>query len=145
MQFPITIGLCRSRIMGAGLWLIAALAIGALLAWPQSLVVRFIGATLVPLAVWFIRRQLLFVFDAIKLERTGLVFVRFPGETDLHEVTVLSGAVVHPWLTVARLQDESGKHHVLTISADMLAQDDFRRLRVFLRWRVKFNGELNDA
>ena len=53
---------------------------------------------------------------------------------------VLPGACVHPWLTVFRLENGSRRPLTVVVTVDSLEAADFRRLRVFLRWRVSAPG-----
>lgn len=54
-------------------------------------------------------------------------------------VALLSGSVVNPWLSVIRYRDEtSNKTGSLLILPDSLDEDDFRRLRVWLKWKAGF-------
>ena len=51
-------------------------------------------------------------------------------------VTLLPGTTVHPWLTALRLRDDDGRVHRLVVLPDAMDRQDFRRLRVFLRWQA---------
>lgn len=55
-------------------------------------------------------------------------------------VALLPGSVVNPWLTVIRYRDEtSNKTGSLLILPDSLDEDDFRRLRIWLKWKAVFS------
>lgn len=53
-----------------------------------------------------------------------------------HDVTLLRGVLVTPWLTVARLRDtdDAAQRRVLVVCADGVDRADYRRLRMYLRW-----------
>ena len=145
MQLPITIGLHRSRFLDAAL-VVTALAAGAtILAWPQPsfllLAVLLFIATL-GLVAW---KQLRLPFSAIRIARGGQIFVLRAGVSEFLAVEPLSGAIAHHWLTIVRLKAEDGQKYWLIATVDTLKTEDFRRLRVFLRWRAKFSGQVDDA
>ena len=135
-----TIGLHRSRFLDGALLLILLLTIGLLMLWPVALAIRAPCLLAALLAGWLAYRQLSPCLAAIRLERDGRIGIAVFGQDQFRPVGVLPGATVHPWLTVLRLQEEQGKRYVLLLCGDMLTADDFRRLRVFLRWGAQFNG-----
>jgi len=49
---------------------------------------------------------------------------------------ILAGGMVTPWLTVARWRATVGKprHRTLVLCADAVDAENYRRLRVYLRW-----------
>jgi len=139
VQFPITIGLHRSRILDAGLLGVVVLATGLLLVWPQVLAISLPGVAIAWLAGAVVWRQLAPKLVAIRLERSGSVQGNISGRQDFEHMEALAGAIVHPWLTVVRLRNEQGKLHLLVVTADTMSPSDFRRLRVFLRWQMKIS------
>lgn len=58
---------------------------------------------------------------------------------------LMPGAIVHPWLTVVRLKTDGGRMCTLIATVDNLEREDFRRLRVFLRWQADFSVRGDDA
>ncbi|MCG2577563.1 hypothetical protein LZ012_11205 [Dechloromonas sp. XY25] len=144
MQFPITIGLHRSRILDGVLLASAALAVGAFAAWPQALFVRLAGVAATGVSCYLAWRQLKPDPCFIKLDRSGRIFASQDLNAEFRSMDILSGASVHPWLTVVRFRDESGKRRTVLATADTMNQEDFRRLRMFLRWRAKFSGSVSD-
>ena len=52
----------------------------------------------------------------------------------------LLDAFVTPLLTVIRLRLENGGTGVVTLLPDSLAEDDFRRLRIRLKWGMTEDG-----
>jgi toxin CptA len=145
VQFPITIGLHRSRFLDAALLLAAFSATAAALAFRQSPLVQLglVVATwvLCGLAWWQVSPEL----SAIRLERDGQVSIRGIHESDFLATQLLPGATVHPWLTIIRLKADNGPCHTLIVTVDSLNRQDFRRLRVFLRWQADFSVPADDA
>jgi len=139
VQFPIIIGLHRSRFQGLAILGAALLGSGAALAVPRSAYI--VASELLVTWLWatFAWRLSLPTLSAIRLERNGQLWIAVPGETDFHQAELLPGATVHPWLTVVRLKSESLGKRTLLLAADSLNAEDFRRLRVFLRWQAGFN------
>jgi len=140
VQLPITIGLHRSRFIDTFILVVALLASLAILAFPRHLAVQ---ATLL-LVVWGIvlraLRQCSRMFSAIRLESDGRVSVISLGGNEFSVAELLPGATVHPWLTVLRLKTTENRILPLILAADSLEANDFRRLRVFLRWRADFSA-----
>ena len=141
MQFPIIIGLHRSRILDAGLLLLVGLVATVSLVWPVALGIRLASVSLALWAGGLAWWKLKPVFSRVRLDRAGLIAVCFPGQVEFVPLHSLPGATVHPWITVLRLRDERDKSHLLVVTRDMMSKSDFRRLGVFLRWRAKFNEE----
>ena len=139
MQFPIVIGLHRSRILDGALLLLVGLVSAALLAWPAAIEIRLVNLSLVMglggLALWKLKPA----FNRVRLDRSGLIAMCLPGQSEFVALRLLPDATVHPWITVLRLRDERDKSHLLVVTRDMTNKSDFRRLRVFLRWRAKFS------
>ena len=145
MQFPITLGLHRSLFLDRALF---GLMLGG------SLVILFYprdtGLQALLLAIfWGIGihawRQLEPAVSALRLARDGSLQALLAGETDYQPVFCLPGATVHPWLSVLRLKLASNRKATLLIAVDSTNPEDFRRLRVFLRWRVEFNDPVDAA
>lgn len=145
MQLPISIGLRRSRLLDSLVFLSALLASLVVTAFPQALVAQ--GAML--LAVWYCSartwRRLSPQCAAVHLERTGHLSVALAGMEEFSTAELLPGAIVHPWLTVVRLKTDGGRVCTLIATVDSLEPEDFRRLRVFLRWQADFSVPSDDA
>jgi len=145
VQLPITIGLHRSRFLDSLVLLSALLASLVVIAFPQSIVVR--GAML--LAVWCCAahtwHRLSPQCAAIHLERTGHLSVVLAGLEEFSMAELMPGAIVHPWLTIARLKTDGERVCTLIATIDNLETEDFRRLRVFLRWQADFSVPNDDA
>ena len=145
MQFPVTIGLHRSRFLDVALCFLALMATAAALAYPRPIVVQA-GLALVAwifcgLAWWRLTPAL----TAVRLEHTGRILIRDNGANEFVATKLLPGATVHPWLSVFRLKTDSERCYTLIVAVDSLNREDFRRLRVFLRWQVDFNAPDDDA
>ena len=136
MQFPITIGLHRSNFLGMALVSISLLAGGVTLALPWSAAVRGINLLLILIAAYLAWQRLGPALSALRLERSGQILVAFAGNAEFAEAELLAGATVHPWLTVIRLKTQDERKHLLIAAVDSMKPEDFRRLRVFLRWQA---------
>jgi len=145
VQFPITIGLHRSRFLNAALFLVAFSATAAVLAFRQLPLVQLGLAAAIWILYGLARWQVLPKLSAIRLERAGQVSIRGIRQKDFLAARLLPGATVHPWLTVLRLKADNGPCHTLIVTVDSLSRQDFRRLRVFLRWQADFNVPDDDA
>ena len=136
MQFPIIIGLHRSRIL-AGLVAISAIVAAAAL----SLLPRSTQNLPVFWLLWLFACLLAIhglrpVRYAIRLERSGSVSLQNGPDVTWEEAKLGATLFVHPWLTVFRLQTTAGAASTIVVTVDSLPAEDFRRLRVFLRWRL---------
>ena len=145
MQFPITIGLRRSRFLDLFIFLSALSASGVLLFWPQVATTQLFAL----LAIWSLAaqawRRLTPRISALRLERSGRIAVVSDAGAPFAAARLLPGATVHPWLTIIRLEMEDGQQCALIATVDSLHRDDFRRLRIFLRWQADFNASADDA
>lgn len=133
MQFPITIELHRSRTLSLLLLLLHFLAAASLLALSLPLVLSVFF--LVPLAV-----SACFVFRprkilALRLFERGQLDCRMFGGGWL-VATILPETTVFDRLVVLRLRinEEPGVNSLVLIT-DHFSLDDFRILRLWLRWR----------
>ena len=145
MQFPIIIGLHRSRFLDIGLGFIALLASGVIFAFPQTITIQLLIITAIWAAAGIAWRQLSLKCSAIRLERSGQISVAHHDQNEFSPAELLPSATVHPWLTVFRLKAVSGDTYTLVATVDSLKRQDFRRLRVFLRWQADFNALNDDA
>ena len=140
MQLPITIGLHRSRFLDGILISLALLASAAILAYPRSLVL--LGGLLLAVGALFLWswQRLSPTLSAIRLERSGSILAATAGNFDFSEAILLRRATVHPWLTVFRLELADGRQHIVAVAKGSMICEDFRRLRIFLRWRAQFSA-----
>jgi len=72
---------------------------------------------------------------AVRLHADGRCAFKVRGET-WHQAALLGSSFVSPYLTVLNLQPEGGRFaRHLVILPDAVNAEDFRRLRVWLKWR----------
>lgn len=140
MQFPITIGLHRSFLLLAATLVVHGLAALALLLppWPWPPLVPALAA-LGASAVWvcMVARPKV---SCLRLLADGRLQCQVEAGETFVDARILPGATVHPWLTVVRLE-LAGRKAAIVVLPDSTTGKDFRRLRVWLRWRAEFSGE----
>ncbi len=136
MQFPIDIGLRRSRFLEVAVVSITLLASGVTLALPWSNTARATSFLLALIAAGIAWQRLGPTLSTIRLERSGQILVAVAGNAEFVEAELLAGATVHPWLTVVRLKTQDERKHLLIAAVDSMKPEDFRRFRVFLRWQA---------
>ncbi len=145
MQFPIIIGLHRSRILFLLFLFVtiaASLGISLLprstgnlpLFWLLWLLITLLAAS----QLWRQR------FPILRLERSGEISFQTSTSGAWISAILQPDSVVHPLLTVFRLQAGS-ERITLVLTVDSLKPEDFRRLRVFLRWQAGFSAPDDDA
>ena len=144
MQFPITIGLRRSRFLDVFVGLSALLASSTAFMFPVTTPIQSATLCTICLFAALAWRRLTPHVTAIRLECSGGISVLHAESPEFVPTEILPGATVHPWLTVVRLKLAEKSHFALIVTVDSLKAADFRRLRVFLRWRADFSG-LNDG
>lgn len=139
MQLPITIGLHRSSFQRGFLIVTALLASVVVLFFPRSVAVQAALLLMVWGVTLFSWRRLASPLSAIRLETSGQVQAAITDSHEFRAATILPGATVHPWLTVLRLEFAAGERCTLLLTPGAMPADDFRRLRVFLRWRAELS------
>lgn len=136
MHFPVTLDIKPSRRLRAALVFahsaaVLALWLGTLDGW-----LALAGSALLAFSLvlhW--RRQQAW---RLRLAADGVLY-RLVANDDAAKMKVLPGAVVTRWLVVARVRDErGGKVRALLVLSDCLSPDEFRALRVWLRWLASF-------
>lgn len=145
MQFPITIGLHRSRFLDAMLLAVSVLASAAILGFECSPSIRaglFIAVLVLAIQAWY---ALMPSIKAIRLERNGGIFITRVGESDFVLATPKPGATIHPWLSIIRLTTEDGRTATLIATVNRKNSENLRRLRMFVRWQANFSGPNDDA
>jgi hypothetical protein len=112
---------------------IAAIATGALaFAMPLQPLLQVLAILWVLLLACRALRRLDAV-TAIRLDAEGAIAIREAGSW--HEGAVRAGSVALPWLTAIRWRPAGARFdRALLLLPSMLAPDDFRALRVLLRW-----------
>ena len=144
MQFPIFIGLRRSRFIDGGLVIVVLTSLFVLagVPWPPAYSVTLGGMVL--LIGFAAARAVNPRIEVLRIERDGTISGKPTAESTFHALSLLSGAWVSPWLTVLRLVGERGEYR-LVIAADSALPDQLRRLRVCLRWRREISGVAEDS
>jgi len=121
-----------SRIARAALAVVLLAALGAIvwadLPWYGRLAAATLAAA-IALHAWRTR-----VPVALRLHPDGTLEWREAAQ-DWQAVTLLPSSHVTPWLCVLACRSDGRAHH-LVIYPDSLHREDFRRLRVWLRWRA---------
>lgn len=145
MQPPQYFRLHPSRWQQRLLVLLLVLSGALLLAYPAHLLLRVFA--LVALGLWgrrLVRRAALGNGpEILTLEITGdggfaLQCSASGGFLAARRLPVLT---VHPWLTVLRLELlASRQRRTLVLTPDRMSGDEFRRLRVALRWRHELSA-----
>ncbi len=144
MQLPTTIGLRRSRLVDGILLVSTVFGLLALafVAWP--LFTSCLLAVVTLLAAFSAAHALTPRIRALRIAEGGRVSCLVAGESEFSPVRVLPGATAHPWLTVMRLAHEERKS-LIVVAPDSAAPDEFRRLRVWLRWRAPVSDVSGDS
>jgi len=141
VQFPIVIGLHRSRILLCSL-LLAGLVANILPFFYVSDRVVLALAVSVSSLVTFRAKKLLFPrVKKLRLENSGQLSICEEEEGSYLTAYCLPRATVHPWLTVFRVETEERRRLTVIVTIDSVAPSEFRQLRVFLRWRGDFIAE----
>lgn len=145
MQFPIIIGLRRSPFLDAMLLIAFILACAAILGFQCSPSIRtslFFAVLLLAIRAWY---ALTPAIKQIRLERGGEIFIARVGESDFIQAGPKAGAIIHPWLTVIRLQTSDARTATLIATVDRKNSENLRRLRMFMRWQASFSEPNDDA
>lgn len=145
MQLPITIGPHRSFFLRCGLLAGGLLSIAVPLLAPYSVAIQCSAIMLCWVGLIRSWRHCRPAVAAIRLGREGQLSVAVEPLGEFVAAELLPGAIVHPWLSVIRLQTEDGCRYTVVLAVDSLAAEDFRRLRVFLRWRASFSTPVDGA
>ena len=139
MQFPITIGLHRSRFVRPLVCLLVCLTLPVWAIWGwQGAEWWRLGLSACVLGLLLCADRMLlrttFVVAALRLEADGRLLVRPCGaDASVWLAAQLSPMThVHPWLTVVSGVLADGRRFNLCLTVDRLNRADFRRLRVFL-------------
>lgn len=136
MQLPILVGLRRSRILDLLIGLNALLVCVAILAFPAFGSMRFAALVVVLGLCILVWKRLVPPFVALRLERDGTISAKVSNRDDFTTVALQPDLFVHPYLTTVRLIPEDGRGYWLILTVDSTNRADFRKLRIFLRWRA---------
>jgi len=137
-QAPMVMRLSPSRIGRAALVATALLALAAIALADLPIHGQAIAALVVVALTLQAWRTSLPV--ALKLHPDGLLELR-DAASPWQPVSLLARSTVSPWLCLLACRAEgSGQVRNLAILPDSLDADDFRQLRVWLRWLAKVEG-----
>lgn len=137
MQFPIRVGLRRSRFMVIAAVLVHGTALTAVLAtaWPMALS-TLLACLVVGHGLWALRTINRYCYS-LRLYADG----QFAFGDDLTKYVVSPGSYVHPWLTVFRFRGAGGRLRSVVVLPDSTSFDEARQLRLWLRWKVSASGD----
>ena len=140
MRFPVFIDLRRSNLLLGALAGMHAAAAGAFLAmpWPLLLQTALCLALAASLA-HFIRSIRAPRIASLRLYENGALECLLPDGEHFPAIP-LPDTTVFPWLVALRL-DADGQKISLPLLPDHMSRDEFRRLRLWLRWSTIDHGE----
>lgn len=133
---PIEISLHRSRLLAVVLAAAHLLALAISWMVPLHWTMRLgLSAMVVISAALTLRRLLNPDVEAVRVNSKGELSVR-GHDGEWLAAAVLGSSFVAPYLTLLhlKLDDRPGRRYVLLVP-DAVAADEFRRLRVWLKWR----------
>jgi hypothetical protein len=135
MQFPIDIALRRSRLLFVLTGLLHTLAGACLFALPWPLSIRLLLLAILALSLWQqIWRPSKVV--GLRLAASGELSCHFANGDQVF-VRVQPDTVVFSQFLVLRVRNgESGRLETLALLPDSMSNEQFRLLRLWLRWRV---------
>lgn len=133
---PLTITVAPSRYLPWGLLAPHSLALGA--AWQAQLPISVkIALSLLLLASTSMNFRRRAAPVGLRCDKDGQLTLHDHGEW--HPLTLAATPVLLPVLTLLRLRRAGQKTRSLLILPDSLPEEDFRRLRVWLRWIRRAN------
>ena len=139
MQLPITVKLRPSRnlvllLIAAHLVALLAVTLIELLVWTKLALLLLIGISFWNCRkFWYGARRI----NLLTLRDDGVLdYTRMNGETG--QASIHPQSTVTPSLTVILLRQE-GRLEALVLLPDALDREDYRRLRLWLRWRSANN------
>ena len=135
MRLPLTLQLHRSRQLDLLLASVHLAAMTATLLAALPLIVRLLLLVAIAIAAGFTLWRLGRAACRITLRDDGLLEIERDGAA-AGSAQVLAQSTVLNWLTVLLLRGDRGRES-LTILPDALSSDDFRALRLWLRWRAE--------
>ncbi|MCU0812571.1 MAG: hypothetical protein MUE59_16370 [Thiobacillaceae bacterium] len=134
MEIPLHIGLRRSHLLSWLLVLLHVLAAGSLFLAPWPAVLRYALMALVVLSAWHTLQPSTIV--GLRLGENGELGFLSP-DGDFQPVTVQPDSAVFSWLIVLRVREAGqGRLHSLALLLDSMPAEQFRLLRLWLRWRA---------
>ena len=139
MQLPLTIRLRRSRQLDILLLLVHAAALGAVALAALPLWLRLVLLAAIAASAWIAARRQSGPGPvcSLTLNADGTIDLeRSPGSVG--KAAVLAQSAVTTSLTVLLLRCD-GRREALAVLPDSLDPDDFRSLRLWLRWRAQLS------
>ena len=133
MQFPLDLALQRSRLLAGLTILLHLLAAGSVWLLPWPLLARSMLLLLLAISAWSCLRPSPFV--GIRLGARGELALRHAGGAVV-ACQVQPETTVFGRLVVLRVRDDQARRRSLTLLPDSLSADQFRLLRLWLRWRA---------
>ncbi len=134
MQFPIFIELRRSFIHTLLTCAMHGAAAACLVAVPLDWYWRVVALPAIAGSLWSALRSCRFA--SLRLTaREGLSFI--DGDGGHVEAALLPDSTVFTWLVVLRFRiGEERKGHAVTLFPDQMSREEFRTLRLWLRWNA---------
>jgi len=143
VNIPVHIGLRRSHLLSWLLVLLHILAAGSLCLAPWPAVARYPLMALVVLSAWRTLQPSTIV--GLRLGENGELWFLSPGG-DFVSVTVQPDAAVFSWLIVLRVREVGqGRLRSLALLRDSMPAEQFRLLRLWLRWLANPGGRAADG
>ena len=135
-----------SRVLAWALFLVSALAIAALWTLDLPLAVRAVAGIAV-LATGIFHTRTLWAGQS-RWMPNGHEFELLPDgncrwkniQGNWLDAEILGSSFVSSWMTLLNLKTDARRSISIAILPDTLAQEDFRRLRIWLRWRASGAG-----
>ena len=138
-EAPLAIRLASSAIAAWTIAVVTVATLGLLASTPGPAALRILGATWIACAGLEAMHRLALRRGAraarsVVLDRSGAIAIEDAcGES--RRGTLRDGSFVAPWLTIVHWRPEGARFdRTLLVLPDMIAPEDFRRLRVLLRW-----------
>jgi hypothetical protein len=134
VRFPVFIGLRRSYFLAASVCVMHGAAAGAFLVLPWPLPMRMVLLIVLAVSLWHTLRPAR--IRSLRLHQNGdLECVLSDGTS--RPASPLPDTTVFSWLVVLRLEVEGEQRTVsLPLFPDHMSGDEFRILRLWLRWGV---------
>jgi len=142
VQFPFDLELRRSRLLAALTILLHLLAAGSVCVLPWTPGERGLLLLPVVLSAWHCLRSSPFV--GIRLGARGELSLRHVAG-EIVGCRVLPETAVFGSLVVLRVRDDQERRRSLTLLPDSLPADQFRVLRLWLRWRTDADADADAA
>ncbi len=137
-QAPLVLRLRRSNLSRVGLAGVGLMALTAIAMADLPTYVRVVALLAAGMLTWQAWRAPMPL--ELKLNPDGRLHWR-AAASSWQEVSLLPSSTVTPWLCVlvCRPAGQKRPRH-FALYPDSLSADDFRRLRVWLRWRARIEG-----